>query len=158
MKVGESEFEAEGPADVVQAQLAAWKELLSTAPKQEPGKPTSLTPAGELPHLSLEKILKVDGRVVSLTARSETIDDAVLVLLLGQKESRNNQSVTGAELMEGLTQSGYSLPRIDKVMDKLSDEGSVITVGVNRGRRYRLSNTGLSKALMVAKEVIATVP
>jgi len=61
-------------------------------------------------------------------------------------------------MMDGLKHSGYVMERIDRVMDKLAGDGSIIAVGVHRGRRYRLSNTGLSKALIIAKEVIATVP
>jgi hypothetical protein len=71
---------------------------------------------------------------------------------------RISQEVTGAEVMDGLKQSGYLLPRIDRTMDKLAAEGTLISVGVHRGRRYRLSNAGLTKALNIAKEVIETVP
>ena len=163
MKVGEHEFEAEGPIDVVQSQFALFKELITLVPKvAEPETPSQTPPqqnaSTPLPHLELEKITKVEGRIVSLTARSETVEDAILLILLGQKESRNNQSVTGAEVMDGLKHSGYAVERIDRVMDKLNDEGTIIAVGIHRGRRYRLSNTGLSKALIIAKEVIATVP
>jgi hypothetical protein len=42
-------------------------------------------------------------------------------------------------------------------MNKLDTEGNTITMGIHRGRRYRLSNSGLAKALVVAKEVLATV-
>lgn len=66
--------------------------------------------------------------------------------------------MTGAEVMDGLGQSGYKLERVDRILDKLSTEGSVITIGMHRARRYRLSNSGLSKALDIASEVLATVP
>jgi len=159
MKIGEHEFEADGPSEIVQKQLASFKELIATTPKsQEPAPSQPHKAAEKLPHLPLEKILKVDGRIVSLTAKCQTVEDAVLLVMLGQKENRNNPSVTGAEVIDGLKQSGYMLERIDRIMDKLTDDGSIITVGAHRARRYRLSNTGLSKALLVAKEVIATVP
>lgn len=159
MKIGEHEFEADGPAEIVQKQLASFKELIATAPNlQEPTPSKQHKAAENLPHLPLEKILKVDGRIVSLTAKCQTVEDAVLLVLLGQKENRNNQSVTGAEVIDGLKQSGYMLERIDRIMDKLTDDGSIITVGAHRSRRYRLSNTGLSKSLLIAKEVIGTVP
>lgn len=159
MKVGEHEFEAEGPVDVVQNQLASFKELIANVPKvQECETRKNTSTVEQQPQLPLEKILKVDGRVVSLTAKGETVEDAVLLILLGQKEFRNNQSVTGSEVMDGLKQSGYQLDRIDRIVDKLSDEGSIITVGMHRARRYRLSNTGVARALGIAKEVITTVP
>jgi hypothetical protein len=160
IKIGEHEFEAEGPTDVVQTQFAAWKELIASAPTKPketaPEKPNEKT--APLPHLTLDKIMKVEGRVVSLTARAETVDETALLILLGQKELRGNQEVTGSEIMDGLRQSGYAITRADTLMDKLSADGNVITVGVHRSRRYRLSNSGLSLALTLAQAVLETVP
>jgi hypothetical protein len=162
IKIGDNEFEAEGPVEMVQAQFDEFKELIkltaSIPPKTNEAAPATKNQVETLSHTPLEKVMKVEDRIVSLTAKCDSIDDAVLLILLGQKESRNNQEVTGAEIMDGLEVSGYKLPRVDRIMDKLSNDGSVIVVGLHRARRYRLSNTGLSKALMVAKEVIATVP
>ncbi|MHB8501876.1 MAG: hypothetical protein ACYDCG_02635 [Candidatus Acidiferrales bacterium] len=163
IKVGEHEFEAEGPIDVVQAQFAAWKELIVNAPLKanelaaKTERPNEKT-APQLPHLALDRIMKVEGRVVSLTARAETLDETALLILLGQKELRGNQEVTGSEIMDGLRQSGYAIPRADTLMDRLSADGNVITVGVHRSRRYRLSNSGLNLALTVAQAVLQTVP
>ncbi|MGC2245918.1 MAG: hypothetical protein WA609_04880 [Terriglobales bacterium] len=162
IKVGEHEFESEGPIDVVQAQFAAFRDLISTIPPKRENLPAAeeqrSAEQAPLPHLQLTKILKVDGRVISLTARCDTVDEAVLVILLGQLEIRDNQEVTGAEIMDGLKQSGFTIGRVDKTMDKLARDGSVITMGVNRGRRYRLTNLGKNNALGIAKEVILTVP
>ncbi len=57
---------------------------------------------------ALAKIMRVDNRVVSLTIRArDAADDAVLLLLYGQKTvSRENDSVTGGEVMEGFTATG----------------------------------------------------
>jgi hypothetical protein len=161
-KIGEYEFEAEGPVDIVVAQFDEFKELIktiSTAPTQKlQGPPETDDTSDAFSHLPLEKVLKVEGRVVSLTAKCETIDEAMLLILLGQKELRKNQEVTGSEIMDGLQLSGYKLDRVDRILDRLSANGSVITMGIHRGRRYRLSNVGLSTALGIAKEVIETVP
>jgi hypothetical protein len=163
IKVGDHEFEAEGPVDVVQAQFAAFRDLVSDIPQRPDSPPVAEqqpteTLTSALPHIPLQKILKVEGRVVSLTARCDTVDEAVLLILLGQLEIRDNQEVTGAEIMDGLKQSGFSIGRVDKTMDKLAREGNVITMGVHRGRRYRLTNMGKTAALNIAKEVITTVP
>lgn len=164
VKIDNHEFEAEGPIEIVQAQFAAFRELISSLPKQSPKQPSPVLvvpdekPGDLLPHLPIDKILKADGRVLSLTARCESIDDAVLLILLGQKEFRSNQEATGAEIMDGLKQSGYRVPRVDRVLDKLTLGGEIITIGAHRGRRYRLTNVGLTKALSIAKEVISTVP
>lgn len=161
IKIGDYEFEAEGPVDVVQSQFAAFKELIGSAPtstKASDGNKGESQPTDQLPHLPLERILRAEGRIVSLTAKCDNVDEAVLLILLGQKEMRGNQEVSGAEVMDGLTQSGYRLNRVDYLLNKLETDGSTITMGVHRGRRYRLSNTGLNRALAIAKEVIATVP
>jgi len=168
LKIGDHEFEAEGPVDVVQAQFTAFRDLITEiaasaktpALTPAPTQPDH-TPAAEsapLPHISLEKIAKVEGRMVSLTAKCDTVQEAVLLILLGQMEFRSNQEVTGAELMDGLKKSGYMLPRIDKVLDRLSSEGNAITIGMHRGRRYRLTNQGKSQALSIARELLATIP
>jgi hypothetical protein len=161
MKVGEHEFEAEGPAEIVQAQLALFKEMIAAAPPRRfegDSQERTKQELDALPHQPIEKIMKAEGRVVSLTAKSETVEEAVLLILLGQKDLRNNQEVTGSEIMDGLKQSGYQIDRVDRITDKLSSDGNVITIGVHRGRRYRLTNKGLGKALAVAKELIAIVP
>jgi hypothetical protein len=164
MKIGDHEFEAEGPIEIVQAQFAAFRELISSLPAHAPKQADvgSAIPeeksADLLPNVALDKIMKADGRVLSLTARCDSIDEAVLLILLGQKEFRSNQEATGAEIMDGLKQSGYRVPRIDRLLDKLTLDGDIITIGVHRGRRYRLTNMGLTKALDIAKEVVTTVP
>lgn len=163
-KIGEHEFEAEGPADVVQAQFAIFKDMCVSDAAGRPTSTPKVSEAGQedvldsTPHQPIEKIMKAEGRVVSLTAKAETVDEAVLLVLLGQKDLRNNQEVTGSEIMDGLKQSGYQLDRVDKIADKLSDAGDIITMGVHRGRRYRLTNQGLARVLNVAREIIATVP
>jgi hypothetical protein len=166
IKLGDHEFEAVGPVDVVQSQFAAFRDLITTMPakpapeavKEQAEEQRPVSNPDSFPHLPLGKIMKVEGRVVSLTAKCESVDEAVMLVLLGQKDFRENQEVTGAEIMDGLKQSGYMLDRVDKVLDKLSREGSAITIGMHRGRRYRLTNLGLTKALGIAKEVLATVP
>lgn len=161
IKIGEHEFEAEGPADVVQSQFAAFKELVGTIrPQAKPidtvaeNKSTVENSASP----SYDKIMRSDGRVVSLTVKAQSIQEAILALLLGQRHFRGNDSVTGAEILDGLEESGQPVNRVDLLFNKLSDDGLVITVGINRGRRYRLSNAGLAKAQEIAKSLMAMVP
>jgi FKBP-type peptidyl-prolyl cis-trans isomerase (trigger factor) len=162
IKVGEHEFEGEGPADIVQAQFGLFKEMIAAVPIRKPQAESQQEEKRQeldtLPHQPIEKVMKAEGRVISLTAKCDTVDEAVLLILLGQKDFRNNQEVTGSEIMDGLKQSGYQIDRVDRVTDKLSEDGDMITVGIHRGRRYRLTNQGLAKALTIVKELIATVP
>lgn len=170
LKIGTNEFEAEGPPEAVQAQFEAFKQLILDAAKLAPlastlapglsgaGHVTNpITPAPSIDDTGLTKIMRVDNRIVSLTVRARTIDDAVLLLIYGQKTLRNNDAVTGAEVMDGLTATGQRIERVDRVLTKAGEIGDVIVVGVGRAKRYRISNTGLTKAKQLAADLIATV-
>jgi hypothetical protein len=164
LKIGEHEFEAEGPVDVVQSQFAAFKELIGTINSEAKTTKSNDTSSGAQATVekyavsSYDKIMRSDGRVVSLTVRAGSVQEAILVLLLGQRHFRGNDSVTGAEVLDGLQESGQPVNRVDLTMNKLSDEGLVITIGVHRAKRYRLSNAGLARAQEISRTLIATVP
>lgn len=176
LKIGPHEFEAEGSPEDVQAQLAKFAELVAmvgsvaaATPEANPpaspsGHPAASTPPAPPPTPNLDdtdgrldKIMNHDDRVVSLTVRARSVDDAVLLLLYGQKVYRNNDSVTGHEVMQGLTVTGQRAARVDKLLEKAARENSVIVIGEHRGKRYRLTNTGLAKARELAGELIALV-
>jgi len=163
VKVGEHEFEAEGDAQSVQNQFEAFQKIISSigqsAPRMETTKPP-YSPAitGDSTHISLERIMQVQGRVVSLTVMPSGTDDAALLILLGNKDLRNNETVTGQEVGDGLAQSGRPVPRVDRVMDKMITEAYVLKSGFKRSTRYRLSNSGHQKALAMARDLIATLP
>lgn len=166
VKIGDNEFEAEGPVETVHAQFEVFKQLLSSALVQS--KPSNnAVPANsvekkaenvEPPHVPIEKILHVSGRVVSLTALPTATLDSALLIMLGHKDLRNNVSVTGQEIGDGLAQSGRPVPRVDRIMEKAIEDAHVLKTGIKRGTRYRLTNQGLLKALAVAGELIASLP
>lgn len=166
IKIGDHEFEAEGPAEIVQAQLAAFKELVSAVPAiaqkppetEQQNQSQTQTPQTVNGFLPLDKIMKTEGRIVSLTARASSTEDAVMLILLGQKTFRNNDGVTGSEIIDGLRVSGQAAERVDRVLDKIATDGNIIITGAHRAKRYRLTNQGLASARNVAKNVIATVP
>jgi len=166
MKIGIHEFEAEGPADIVKEQLEAFKELISS------GSANTSVPSSEqlnqdisierdsigIPHVNLEKIMHVNGRIVSLTALPTSAEDAALLIMLGHKDLRNNVSVTGQEIGDGLAQSGRPVPRVDRIMESAISEATVLKTGVKRATRYRLTNQGLVKALGLARDLMANLP
>src|ERR1019366_7885245 len=83
VKIGEHEFDAEGPVEAVQSQFEAFRALVSTAPRQN----LQAVPEGNLqateknntpdafPHIPIEKILHIAGRIVSLTALPKSATD-----------------------------------------------------------------------------------
>jgi hypothetical protein len=163
IKIGDHEFDAEGPKEMVQAQFEAFKELISLAPaKDEKPRSENEKPSGNgsgVGQLNLDKIMRVDGRIVSLTVRAADVREAVLLIMLGQRQFRNVEQMTGAELLDGLRESGHTrLDRIDRPIQPLVEAGDVIAVGVHRSRTYRLTNTGVQRAREVAAGLISLVP
>jgi hypothetical protein len=171
IKIGANEFEAEGSAEVVQDQFRMFKELLGSVPPV-PEPQTQNAPDNRvadpqtiavrldtsIADLSLDKITKNDNRTISLTVRPQSTDDAVLMLVYAQKIIRQNDAVTGAEIMNGITATGGMLvSRVDKLLEKLAKDGDVIVIGERRGKRYRLTNTGLARARQIASDLLAIV-
>ena len=140
---------------MVQAQLDAFRSLLSIAPpKSKPTPPPAVVEnrdsiGNPAPHVRLDRIMRVQGtsRLINCHSRSKT-RMLTLLILLGNKDMRANESVTGAEIGDGLAQSGRPVIRTDRVMDKLITENYVLKSGFHQATRYRLSNTGHQKALV----------
>jgi len=167
IKIGQHEFEAEGDADAVQKQFQAFKDLIVSLPEvssQQTSLPTREAASGtrnlntEINGQGLSTIMKVDDRVISLTVRPPSLEDAVLLILYGQKELRANELSTGGDVMSGLTATGgFAVSRVDKTLAKLGRKGDVIVIGEHRSKRYRLTNSGLAKVQKVASELLATI-
>jgi hypothetical protein len=163
MKIGDHEFEAEGPPEIVQAQLSAFREMVAAAPPPSAHDGIVAQSEGDSQpikngsSLRLDSIMKTEGRIVSLTATPDSAEDAARLVLLGQKVFRNNETVTGAEIVDGLKVSGQIVSRLDRMMEKVAAEGHVIIIGSHRAKRYRLTNQGSSRAQEIAKALIATV-
>lgn len=166
LKVGSHEFEAEGPPELVQAQFEAFRELISKAPEKQEDKPPAVIvePKQEeqvrvpMAHIPLERIMRANGRIVSLTALPSSTEDAALLIMLGHKDLRDNENVTGQEIGDGLAQSGRPVARTDRVMDKPIAAALVLKSGMKRSTRYRLSNVGHQRALLLARDLVADLP
>lgn len=166
LKIGEHEFEAEGTPESVQSQFDAFREIISLYSSTQSKKPVVPSPEATpneqdkpiAPHVPLERILRVAGRVVSLTAIPAAIENSALLIMLGNKDLRNNESVTGQEIGDGLAQSGRPVARTDRVMEKLISEAFVLKSGFKRSTRYRLTNSGQQRALAIARELISSLP
>jgi hypothetical protein len=105
------------------------------------------------PQLTLDRILKVDGRLVFLSVPAR-IDEAILAILLGQRQFRQNNTVSGVEIMNGLRESGLDVPRADTILGKHARAGLVVAVGRRKLRRYRLSTDGVARAEQIARRLM----
>lgn len=57
-----------------------------------------------------------------------------------------NDSVTGAQIMEGLRQSGLKIPRADYILMSHAKDGYVTYKGSARARKYSLTQKGVEHA------------
>lgn len=164
IKVGPHEFEATGSPESVREKFEAFRGLIemmtsSVAAQAYPAVKKSMEIMDEIlvtPE-QLNKIMRVNGREISLTARPKQLNDAILLIIFGQKSMRQNDAVTGTEIINGLeTTGGYSFTRLDGLLEKIARDGDLLTFGERRGKKYRLTNTGLVKARAIAAELISS--
>jgi hypothetical protein len=93
IKIGENEFEADGPPEEVQAQVRMFARLMG---REETLKPTPAPvvesipkpPPPPPPPPAIKSVALADGKLVSLPKGCESLDHAVLALLLGHRELR----------------------------------------------------------------------
>jgi hypothetical protein len=110
IKFGEHEFDAQGPVDVLREQFQLFLRLV--APQAE--KALAAFPVAD-DTSPLRKIVRMRGRIARVTVPAKT-DDLVLLLMQGHKVLRKNNSVSGADIMDGLRASGAPVRRADKIL------------------------------------------
>jgi hypothetical protein len=178
VKVGASEFEAEGPADIVRDQYKAFLEaaaLVGSATLVEPeaAKPATAAPGVQQPppqppsldngrsiitvdRDSLKRVFAEREAVPSLLALPQGDDrvaDALVLLLYGFQELKpQDYPVSGFRLLQAAKLSGIQVSRPDRV---LAAQGQhVLTAGFKRGRRYSLNNQGVSRAARLIQGIL----
>jgi hypothetical protein len=180
MKIGAHEFEAEGDQDSVERQFATWRELIAAEPSPtasspppvatpNPGAAAAPVPlaAGNAGTAGLtvdatgfEKIIRRDGKRLSLSVLppgDNRTADAALVLMIAHKAYNGLDQVGGTALLDGLTQSGYAVERVDRELARYIPD-LVLRSGIRRAVRYRLNNRGLNHAITLARELMDMVP
>jgi len=177
IRVGVHEFEASGPVAVVQAQFEAFKILVQRLDgmDQQWGDADRQPHSGDVLRVqpvdarrdsvrevheairdTLEAIMTRKGRIVSLKVPAASLEDEIALLLLGQQMLRANHMVMGGDLLEGMRQTGRKIRRIDYQLRKLRKTGDVVSAGLRRARRYRLSNPGTERATRLAQALKST--
>ena len=154
IKLGDNEFEADGPVDIVRAEIDGFKRLIGF--KAETGHEEAAS-AAHKSRADIAKISRIQGRIVSLKLQTKSVAHAVLAVLLGQQLLRNNTSVMGSEIMDGLRQSGYKIARADHILRYHIADANVRAAGTHRRRRYRLTNRGVEMAQEVARRMAAAL-
>ena len=165
VRIGQHEFEAEGPQEIVEKQFAAFSQLITqtkSEPVQVDQREDQEGPESAIrqPNGSLARIFHAEGKNLSLSALppgNKREGDAALLILLGHKVLRSSDLVTGEGLLAGLKQSGYAVDRADRVVALAIAKGLIMKFGQRRGVKYRLTNSGLAKAESLAEELTALI-
>lgn len=172
IKIGDAEFEAEGPTETVQAQFDSFMKVVAeratTAPvAQAPVSNQSTTLAanaataaatttGEPTPDVLSRVFR-DTDALSLAALPHSGEnpnaDAMLALLYGYLRLRNENAVTGTSLMKSAKISGIPIDRVDRLMEAHQPD-YVLVAGVKKARRYQLNNRGIAQAAKIINAII----
>ena len=125
-------------------------------PEVQPVQPIEI--AAEPPAPAIATIARVNGQTVSLGVKMESPPQVVLLLLLGQQQLRNNISVAGSQIMDGLRASGHRITRTDTILKRLAAAGNVVATGKRKRLRYRLTKDGVENAQAIAAALAAPLP
>lgn len=172
VKIGQHEFEAEGPQEVIEKQFETFRQLVSQVSVNS--APSNQTKGGEsrgqlepeLPHVGdpregqARKIFHVEGDLLTLGVVPQGDNqeiEAALLILLGHKILRSADLVSADDLLNGLKQSGIRVDRADRITYKTTEQGMTMKTGVRRGTRYRLTTQGMNQALRIAEQLASLV-
>ncbi|MFY9792957.1 MAG: hypothetical protein WAJ99_17380 [Candidatus Sulfotelmatobacter sp.] len=174
LKIGVNEFEAEGSQEYVQAERQVFLDNIDEhheEPDEEPAPPPGDNPGvpppppGAKSAISLADMAKLahqdksDKDLIVLTALPQEAEtqkqDALLLLLLAHRVIRNEENVKSTDALNGMKQSGIGVSEIASVAEKMST--LVLKTGVRKGTKYRLSTSGVQRAVEVAKTLLAHV-
>ena len=147
-KVGDAEFDAEGPAEIVKEQFDRFWRAAYGRSAPDPGRERTAPPAPTKEfHFEDEGLLRVfatRNRVLALrSTEGVSPTDAAILLLYGYLKAGSVQ-VTGATLLKSMRESGIESARIDRLYDEAV--GMVQSEGQRRGKRYRLTDAGKERA------------
>lgn len=167
IKIGEHEFDGEGPAEEVKASFEAWKELIASIPSQ----PAPRTPQETHNHnrvendpeqISPETLNRIflsdpskDMVSVKIFPRgNERERDTLLLILYGYKKMRAQNEVMATKLTRAMRQSGCKVSRVDRLSTRYINQGLVNKGGMGKSGRYSLTNTGMAKAVEIIDEIL----
>lgn len=169
LKLGDAEFEAEGTSFVVNQQLEAFLQALSSLPRASSSGSSPLKGVDELhereaadsrdvatddpdhsqagpakPSPALSRFYSTSRDVISLRHLPQTKDrdaDALLMILYGYSKLKDQHDVLAIHLMRAARQSGVvNLDRLDRTM--LKCKPLILRGGSRKGTTYALNTQG----------------
>ncbi len=164
IRLGEKEFEAEGPREAVEARWAEAKDWIMAPTGNTAGTSVFSSPRQENPPQTEPKspVFDVDRgkrtiRLRVLPPRGESIQRisyALLLLLYGYHENLGKSEVQVTRMAEDLRMSGFAgLKRLSRAFSRLETDGLAARNGAGKGTRYRATNPGLTTAANLAQSL-----
>ena len=157
VKIGDAEFEAEGPTELVKQQYSAFLEAISKVSQGAPASQTPLRnpPPGDANPDDLALVFQQGKEGVSLLRTPKTDQpkaDALIVLLYGFLKLQDERAVGATTLLKAAVASGLGLDRIDRTIEARS--AWVHATGNRKGKRYTLTNPGIVEAKRMVNALI----
>lgn len=177
VKIGDAVFDAEGDTETIRKQYEMWMEAVRATPRKsdpDPARETTSPPAWQGDHeapltpngvaspatsaMAVElrnRLFQERDGCITLKVLPKTSNkdaDALVMILLGYHEMRDQDGVNAPTLMRAAKVSGLQLDRIDRVISANSQY--INTAGHRRGKRYSLNNQGLDYAKKIGGEAV----
>ena len=167
MKIGVHEFEAEGPRDLVIAQVATRMRVagLGTTPVNDPASAatdrTRGASSGEGAHAAMQNLFRVDAERQLITLRVRVNGrrrnaDAALLLLYGFDTclgAGDGAATPAVRLRAALAASGYRVRRVDRALGRYVLAGLVCKAGRHKHETYSLTAPGTRHAAVLARQL-----
>ncbi|MBI5743557.1 MAG: hypothetical protein HY952_03315 [Elusimicrobia bacterium] len=148
-----AEFEAEGPAEFIQAEKNGFLRGLSAAGQAGEAAKHHEEQAGEP---AWDTLAEAKGGLLILRNKHQSLKagDAALMILAAEKLLNKTSSVGAIALSKAIKASGYAPERIDRLLAKANREGLLKASGTKRNRAYQITDRGLERAWLEARKLI----
>lgn len=149
MRIGLHELEAEGPRDLVMAQLAIWARLAAL-----PTAAAAAAPANDGDDPALRRLFNVDAERKLVTLRAALAGqkrnaDAALLLLYGYRTflgGGDGTEVPTVRLQTAVAASGHRVQRLDRALMRYISAGLIQKGGRYKRVTYGLTASGAQRA------------
>lgn len=163
------EFEAEGPQEFVLAQRDYFMARQQTNTQTStPLSQNSPTPPTQPPDVASqekplfegarmwEQLFKCEGELIILRRKAKlSAEEAALLLLAGARALLNKAEYSALLLSRALQESGFHTRRLDRLLAPMENAGYIQTEGMKRGRVYRLTQAGFTRAFVLANKKVS---
>lgn len=150
------EFEAEGPREFIESQRNYFLTLIGQVPLGQAQSHIS-SPTASKEHTEKylwERLLREDGEILILRRKAKlSIPEIASLLIAGARILLEREEYSALELAKSLKASGIVGGRLDRALSPEIQSGRLVAQGSKRGRTYRLSEEGFTRAFVLAEKL-----